>query len=127
MKKLTIAHLVTAILGWIIVVVASPIVISEGGLAAAGTLCIVGVATAISFVDILSVFFAKKGLEPVLPMISVIFWGLIFVFYGITMVSPGQEWQGRLSLGILILIALFKIIASISLVKEGIRPNSQKI
>jgi hypothetical protein len=110
---------ITAILGWILIVIAAPMVISEGGLPAIGALCIVGVATAITIVDILSVYFIKKGKRPFLPIISAIFWGMVFVLYGISMFSPNQPWQGIVFLGVLVLTALFKLIVSISLCQRN--------
>lgn len=66
MKILIKAHVVTAILGWIIMLAGAIIVISEeGSLPAALSLCLMGVVTAITIVDLLSVYFAKKQQPPV--------------------------------------------------------------
>ena len=115
MKTLIRAHLVTAILGWISVVVMAGTVISEGSLVAIGSLCLVGVATAITILDILSVYFTRKGKAPFLATISTIFWVVVLVLFSLATFSPNQPWQSRSAFGALILISVFKIKVSVSL------------
>jgi len=115
MKILIKAHAITAILGWILVVVMAVIVIKEeGSLPAVASLCLTGVATGITIVDLLSVFLKK---QPVLPAISVVFWGMVLLLYSWGIFSPNQDWQGRVVFGALILIAFIKIMASVSIIK----------
>ncbi len=118
MKILIKAHIVTAILGWIFMAIAAGNVISEeGSLPAFLSLCLLGVVTAITLVDLLSVYFAKKQQPPVLPIISAAFWGMVIILYSWAMFSQNDPWQSRVIYCVLILTALFKITASASIIK----------
>ena len=118
MKILIKAHIVTAILGWILMAIGAGVVISEeGSLPAALSLCLMGVVTAITLMDLLSVYFAKIHQPPVLPILSALFWGMVLILYSWAMFSPNDPWQGKVVYGVLILTALFKFMASASIVK----------
>jgi hypothetical protein len=120
MKLLIKAHVITAILGWIFILVIGFLVVKdEGSLPAVLSLCLMGIATFITVVDVSSVFLAKKNKAGYcLAIISTAFWGLVIIFYGIVLFSPDQAWQSRVVLGVLIAVALFKVIASVLLMKE---------
>jgi hypothetical protein len=125
MKILVRAHVITAILGWVFVVIMAVAVIRDGdGLVALASLCLIGVATTITMVDMLSVYLNKKGRRSILPAISASYWGVILVIYGIAALSPNQSWQSNVIFGLLIITAFFKIKVSISLfqmkeIKDG--------
>ena len=116
LKLIIKAHVVTAILGWLFLVIGAGVVVKdEGGLAAFLSLCITGIATVITIVDLLSVYYTKKQKTTILPTISTMFWGTVLLIYGISMFYPNTEWQGRVFLGVLTLTAIFKIYVSISM------------
>lgn len=118
MKILIKAHIVTAILGWIFMAIGAGIVISEeGSLPAALSLCLLGLVTGITIVDLLSIYFAKIQQPPVLLIISALFWGIVLILYSWAMFSQNDPWQGRVIYGVLILTALLKFMASASIVK----------
>lgn len=118
MKTLVRTHVVTAVLGWILIAIGTVIIIKEeGSLPAFLSLCLMGVVTVITVIDLLSVYLAKKQKEPVLPAISILFWGLALVIYGSSMFTNNEPWPGKVIYGVLILIALFKITASVSVFK----------
>lgn len=125
MKILIRAHVITAILGWIFIVIMAVTVISDGGgLVALASQCLIGIATAITIIDILSVYLNKKGRQSILPAVSASYWGIILVIYSIAALSPNQPWQSNVIFGLLIIAAFFKIKVSISLfqmkeIKDG--------
>ena len=123
MKTLIKANFITAILGWLFVVIAAGFAIrDEGGLPAFASLCLAGVATFITIVDIiLSVEFIKKEKTSFLSIISAAFWGFVLLIYGLAMVSPNPFWQSRIVLGLLVATAVFKIVASVSILKYKAR------
>lgn len=124
MKLIIKAHVLTAILGWLFLVIMSGALITgEGSPIAFISMCIVGIATVITMVDILSVYYAKKQKTTILPTISVIFWGIVLVIYGINTFLPNMAWQGRVVLGSLTLFAVFKIYVSISLIQGKVQSN----
>lgn len=99
------------------------LITGEGSPIAFISMCIVGIATVITMVDILSVYYAKKQKTTILPTISVIFWGIVLVIYGINTFLPNMAWQGRVVLGSLTLFAVFKIYVSISLIQGKVQSN----
>ncbi len=124
MKLIIKAHVLTAILGWLFLVIMSGALITgEGSPIAFISMCIVGIATVITMVDILSVYYAKKQKTTILPTISAIFWGIVLVIYGINTFLPNMAWQGRVVLGSLTLFAVFKIYVSISLIQGKVQSN----
>lgn len=124
LKLIIKAHVLTAILGWLFLVIMSGALITgEGSPIAFISMCIVGIATVITMVDILSVYYAKKQKTTILPTISVIFWGIVLVIYGINTFLPNMAWQGRVVLGSLTLFAVFKIYVSISLIQGKVQSN----
>lgn len=124
LKLIIKAHVVTAVLGWLFLVIMSGALITgEGSPIAFISMCIVGIATVITMVDILSVYYAKKQKTTILPTISVIFWGIVLVIYGINTFLPNMAWQGRVVLGSLTLFAVFKIYVSISLIQGKVQSN----
>lgn len=124
LKLIIKIHVVTAILGWLFFVIGAGVVVKdEGGLAAFLSLCITEIATVITIVDLLSVFYTKKQKTTILPIISAMFWGTVLLFYGISMFYPNTEWQGRVFLGVLTLTAIFKIYVSISMRQEKLISN----
>jgi hypothetical protein len=119
MKILIKAHVITAILGWIFIVIVGVITLNEGSLVGIASLCLMGVATFITIVDVASVYLTKKEkIVAIISRISTAFWGIVLVLYGMGLFSPNQPWQSRVVFGVLIATALFKVIASVSLVKE---------
>ena len=60
MKTFVKIHAITAIAIWVIAIFSGVGVLSEGGLAAAGTLFILAITTFIMIIDMLSIYFAKK-------------------------------------------------------------------
>lgn len=124
MKLIIKAHVLTEILGWLFLVIMSGALITgEGSPIAFISMCIVGIATVITMVDILSVYYAKKQKTTILPTISAIFWGIVLVIYGINTFLPNMAWQGRVVLGSLTLFAVFKIYVSISLIQGKVQSN----
>lgn len=124
LKLIIKAHVLTAILGWLFLVIMSGALITgEGSPIAFISMCIVGIATVITMVDILSVYYAKKQKTTILPTISAIFWGIVLVIYGINTFLPNMAWQGRVVLGSLTLFAVFKIYVSISLIQGKVQSN----
>ena len=105
-------HLITALLGWIFFVVMAGMVVKEGGLAALGSLCLLGTVTGITLVDILSVYSLRAGKALFLPVISTVFWSAVVAIYGFTMLTPNQPWQSRILFGVIVVTALFKIKAA---------------
>lgn len=124
LKLIIKAHVLTEILGWLFLVIMSGALITgEGSPIAFISMCIVGIATVITMVDILSVYYAKKQKTTILPTISAIFWGIVLVIYGINTFLPNMAWQGRVVLGSLTLFAVFKIYVSISLIQGKVQSN----
>ena len=118
MKTLYKIHVATAIIGWVFIVIASISVLPEGSLVAIASLCLLAASTAITAVDLLSVYFVGKGKAKVLPVISLAFWGIIFVIYSIGLFKSGEPWQSRIVSGVLVLTALFKIYTTAKMVIE---------
>ena len=117
MKILLKGHVVTAILAWLLALYASIVNLSEGGLAAVGALFIIGVFTILTIIDLFSVYFAKRKKILVLPIISIIFWGLIFLPFGNALFSPNIPWKAKMVMSIIGLFALFKIVTSFVIIK----------
>jgi len=118
MKILINAHAITAVSIWVFLLYTGVGVLSEGGLAAAGTLFIMVIITFITIVDMFSVYFTKKQKSTAFPVISITLWGLVFIIYGMALFSSNERVQAPALYGIISTVALFKIIVSILISKN---------
>jgi hypothetical protein len=119
MKFIVKAHFVTAVAGWLLVMIVSgSLILDEGGLVGLASLCLMGVATIITIIDVLSVYLVRKGKATFLPILSAAFWGVVLLIYSIGVFAPEQPWQSRVTFLALDLVAIFKVGSIISLLKS---------
>ena len=116
MKTFVKIHAITAIAIWVIAIFSGVGVLSEGGLAAAGTLFILAITTFIMIIDMLSIYFAKKQKTSVFSVISIVFWGGIFIVYGQALFSSNPLFNASMLYGLITAIAILKITASVFII-----------
>ncbi len=117
MKIAANIHAVTAVFLWLFVIFSGTGVLKEGGLAAAGTLFIMVVATSIAAIDMLAVFFAKKQKSSIFSIASIVFWTMIYLIYLRALLSPRALFDSKLLYGSIVTIAILKIIVSAFMIK----------
>ena len=117
MKIFINAHAITAVLAWVLAIFSGAGVLSEGGLAAAGTLFIMAITTFITIVDILAIYFAKKQKTDIFSVISIVFWALIYIVYIKALFSSNSLFKAPLMYVSISVVAIFKIIVSAFMIK----------
>jgi hypothetical protein len=118
MKILMGVHIITAVLIWVLVAIVAGNVISYAdNISILATLCLLGIATLIAVMDILSAYFIQKGRTSLLPKISAVFWGIMVVPCFINIFFWDESNESRIVFAILTITALIKIGVLVSLLK----------
>lgn len=117
MKKLVSIHAVVAIILWAGVIFSGVQVLPEGGLPAAATLFFMLGITAITVVDMLAIYCARKQKTSAFSVISIVFWALIYLVYLRALLSPNPISDTKLLYGATIAIAMFRVTVSAFMIK----------